>query len=69
MKWDELRKDLVSNLTEDEQDEIALKVKIVGEILQARQEQQITQMALEELSGVRQPVIARLENGDTDPHT
>jgi predicted transcriptional regulator len=25
-------------------------------------------MALEELSGVRQPVIARLENGETDPH-
>jgi len=67
MKWDELRKDLVSTLTEDEQDEIALKVKIVGEILQARQERQITQMALEELSGVRQPVIARLENGETDP--
>lgn len=68
MKWDELRKDFVATLTEDEQDEIALKVKIVGEILQARQERQITQMALEELSGVRQPVIARLENGDTDPH-
>ncbi len=67
MKWDQLRKDLVSTLTEDEQDEIALKVKIVGEILQARQELQITQMALEELSGVRQPVIARLENGETDP--
>lgn len=56
-----------NSLTQDELDEIDLKVKIVGEIINARQSKEITQQALEELSGVRQPIIARLENNVTDP--
>ena len=63
--WDDLEKTF--NLTQDEWDEIDLKVKIVGEIINARQSQDITQQALEELSGVRQPVIARLESNVSDP--
>ena len=55
------------DLTQDEWDEIDLKVKIVGEIIEARESQAITQQSLEELSGVRQPVIARLERNNTDP--
>ena len=54
-------------LTKDEWDEINLKVKIVGEIIKARESQSVTQQDLEELSGVRQPVIARLEKNNTDP--
>ncbi|GHV41735.1 transcriptional regulator [Synergistales bacterium] len=64
--WDELKKDMTA-LSPDDWDEIDLKVKIVGEILKARQEENLTQRALEELSGVRQPMIARIENGNTDP--
>lgn len=63
--WSDLKDTL--DLSEDEKDEIALKVKIVGEIINARQDKNITQQALEELSGVKQPVIARLENNITDP--
>jgi len=54
-------------LTPDELSEIALKIKIVGEIIDARRSKKITQQALEELSGVRQPIIARLEKNVTDP--
>ena len=63
--WDNFKKEL--DLSVEEWDEIDLKVKIVGEIINARQSKEITQQALEELSGVRQPIIARLESGTTDP--
>ena len=63
--WEDIEKTL--DFTQDEWNEINLKVKIVGEIIEARQSQEITQQALEELSGVRQPVIARLESNASDP--
>ena len=40
---------------------------LIDEITNARKENAITQKQLEELSGVRQPIIARLEKGSTDP--
>ena len=64
-EWDSFKHTL--GITPDEWDEIDLKVKIVGEIIAARQSQDITQQALEALSGVRQPVIARLEGNTSDP--
>ena len=63
--WDELKSKL--NLTHEEWDEINLKNKIIGEIIEARQSQEVTQQFLEEMSGVRQPVIARLEGNTSDP--
>ena len=63
--WNEYKATL--DFTHDEWDEISLKVKIVGEIINARESQSVTQQDLEELSGVRQPVIARLERNSTDP--
>lgn len=44
-----------------------LRVALASEIIKARQEKGVTQKQLEALSGVRQPVIARLERGSTDP--
>lgn len=44
-----------------------LRVAIIGELIKARQKNHISQKQLEELSGVKQPVIARMENGSTDP--
>ncbi|MDR3149558.1 MAG: helix-turn-helix transcriptional regulator [Oscillospiraceae bacterium] len=64
--WEDIRSS-ITVLTQEEWDEIDLKVKIVGEILKARQDENLTQRALEELSGIKQPVIARIENGKTDP--
>lgn len=42
-------------------------VWITSEILAARKRRGMTQKQLEERSDVKQPVIARLENGTTDP--
>lgn len=64
LTWEKARKQL---FTAEEIVESDLRVAIVGEIIKARQEQGITQKQLEELSGVKQPVIARMEKGFTNP--
>ena len=62
--WDEVRAEL---FTEEEIAESDLRVSLIGELIKARQEQGISQKKLEELSGVKQPVIARMEKGITNP--
>lgn len=44
-----------------------LRVAIIGEIIKSRTETGISQKKLEKLSGVKQPVIARIEKGITKP--
>ena len=47
--------------------ESKLRAELIGEIIKARQEKGISQKKLEEISGVKQPVIARMEKGYTSP--
>lgn len=54
-------------LTPEEIAESNLRVALIGELIKARQEQGISQKKLEELSGVKQPIIARMEKGTTNP--
>ena len=54
-------------LTSEEIAESNLRVALIGELIKARQEKGISQKKLEELSGVKQPVIARMERGATSP--
>ncbi len=56
-----------SLLTPEEKAESDLRVALIGELIKARQEQGISQKKLEELSGVKQPIIARMEKGITNP--
>lgn len=44
-----------------------LRVTLIGELIKARQEKGLSQKKLEELSGVKQPIIARMEKGITSP--
>ena len=62
--WDDVRKELY---TPEEIAESDLRVAIIGELIKARKEQGISQKQLEEISGVKQPVIARMERGITSP--
>ncbi len=62
--WEELQKEL---FTPEEIATSSLRVSLIGELIKARQEQGISQKKLEELSGVNQPVIARMEKGSTSP--
>ena len=44
-----------------------MRAALIGELIKARQERGISQKQLEELSGVKQPIIARMEKGATNP--
>ena len=67
--WDELEKQLLDEgyLTEEEIAASNLRVALIGELIKVRQEKNISQKKLEELSGVKQPGIARMERGITSP--
>lgn len=54
-------------LSKEEIIESDLRVALVGEIIKAREAMGISQKKLEELSGVKQPIIARMEKGKTSP--
>ncbi len=62
--WEDVEREL---FTTEEIAESKLKVSLIGELIKTRQEQGISQKKLEELSGVKQPVIARMEKGYTSP--
>lgn len=63
--WTDVRKDIFSS---EEISASDLRVALIGEIIHARKEQGISQKKLEEMSGVKQPVIARMEKGNTNPN-
>ena len=63
-KWEEVRKELFSPEQIAESD---MRVSIMSELIKARNEQGITQKQLEDMSGVKQPVIARMEHGTSNP--
>ena len=63
-EWQELRKEI---FTREEIAASDLRVEIIGELIKARNEMGISQKKLEELSGVKQPVIARMERGASMP--
>lgn len=63
--WADVRKEL---LTPEEIAESDLRVALIGELIKARKERGLSQRELEALSGVKQPVIARMENGSTVPN-
>ena len=56
-----------SNLTQAEKDEIQLKIDLVGKLIEARERKGISQKKLAEMSGLKQPAIARLERMQATP--
>jgi ribosome-binding protein aMBF1 (putative translation factor) len=62
--WSEFKKKIYS---EEEIAEADLKADLICSIIEARTEKGLSQRDLEEASGVKQPVIARLEKGQTSP--
>ncbi len=62
--WEEVEREL---FTPEEIAASDLRVELICALIEARKEQGITQKQLEELSGVKQPVIARMESGASTP--
>lgn len=63
--WDDVEKEL---FTSEEIAESKLRVELIGALISARKEKGLTQRELEALSGVKQPIIARMENGSSIPN-
>ena len=63
-RWEDVRREL---FTPEEIAVSDLRVGLMVELTKARNEQGLSQRKLEELSGVKQPVIARMENGTNSP--
>ncbi len=62
--WEEVRAEL---FTPEEIAESNFRVAIIGEFIKERQKKGISQKKLEELSGIRQPIISRIEKGTAIP--
>lgn len=62
--WDDLEKQL---FTPEQIAESDARVAIINEMIRAREAEGITQKQLEVMSGVKQPVISRMEKGNVDP--
>lgn len=62
--WEEARNELY---TPEEISESDLRVALMGELVKARKELGLSQRELEKISGVKQPVIARIESGVSSP--
>lgn len=63
--WEDAQKEL---FTPEEIAASNLRVAIIGELIKARQKEGLSQKQLERLSGVKQPIIARMEKGTTSPN-
>ena len=62
--WKEYKE---TRMTQDEIEYLNIKTDIICEIIKARNSEKISQKQLEIKSGVKQPIIARMEKGITDP--
>jgi len=67
--WRDHQKELVEKglLTPEEICASDARAAIMAELIKARNENKISQQKLEELTGVRQAVISRMERGETTP--
>ena len=63
--WKEVRKEF--NFTEEEEQEMELEKQIIQATLEARKRLNLTQNELSKISGIKQPNIAKLENGKRSP--
>ena len=64
VSWDEIE---AKYFTSEEIAASKLRAGLMHELATARHDKGISQRKLEELSGVKQPVIARMENGTNSP--
>lgn len=65
--WDEFEKTL--NITPEQELEIQLEMDIINATIEARKKNKLTQRELSKRSGVKQPVIARIEKCVNSPQT
>ena len=65
-KWEEFEEKL--NLTPEQEIEIGLEMDIIKSVIEARKSLIMTQSELSRRTGIKQPAIARFENGTHSPN-
>ena len=65
--WEDVQKKL--NITPEQQAEIQLEEDIIKATIEARKKNKLTQRELSKKSGIKQPVIARIEKCVNSPQT
>lgn len=65
LTWEDVKKQL--NFTPEELEEIRLEEEIIEATINIRKKAQLTQRDLSEISGIKQPAIARLETNTVSP--
>ena len=65
LTWEEVRASL--KFTPEEEEEIKMEEDIIKATIEARKKNNLTQQQLSELSGIKQPVIARIEKRTNSP--
>lgn len=63
--WDNLRKEF--DLSEEDEKIIELEMNLIRTLVSIREERGLTQTQLAEMSGLKQPMIARLEKSTHSP--
>ena len=61
-KWKDVKKEIESNFTAEELEEIELEKQIILATVEARKKSNMTQQELSEKTGIVQPSIAKIEN-------
>lgn len=64
-EWNEFEKEL--NITSEEEELIKLEMDIINATIEARKKNNLTQRDLSKLTGIKQPVIARIEKHTNSP--
>lgn len=67
ISWEDVKRDL--KITSAQEEEIKLEEAIIEATIEAREKSNLTQRELSKISGIRQPVIARIEKGVNSPQT
>lgn len=67
ISWEDVKRDL--KITPEQEEEIKLEEAIIEATIEAREKSNLTQRELSRLSGIKQPVIARIEKGVNSPQT
>ncbi len=67
LTWKEVRESL--NFTQEEEEEIELEKEIILATIEARKKKNISQRELSIKTGIKQPAIARIEQGRHSPTT
>lgn len=65
MKWEDFEKEL--NITSEQEIEIQLEMDIIKAVIDVRKKSQLSQRDLSKKSGIKQPVIARVESHARSP--